>query len=125
MKKRSLNLLYLVLSIPVGIIFWRLFLRNTSEVSVQTARENIQAGKYDAIIDVRTKEEWDAGHVTNTISIPIGNLVSELPAKVPDKTTRILFVCKKGIRASGVVEIARKLGYTDVQAMMGSYADLA
>lgn len=94
------------------------------EISPLDARQNIKNEKYDYIIDVRTQKEWDEDHLENTISIPIGNLVSELPQKIPDRGSRILFVCKKGVRASGVVTIANKLGYHNVQAMIGNYREL-
>ena len=96
----------------------------SDEITPQEARENVKAGYYNYIVDVRTKQEWDEGHLPNTISIPIGNLVSELPERIPDKNARILFVCKKGVRASGVVTIAHKLGYKNVQAMIGNFKEL-
>ena len=108
----------------IGVIVYIAYNRQTDEISPEEARENVKAGKYDLIVDVRTKEEWDEGHLPNTISIPIGNLVAELPEKIPDKNTRILFVCKKGVRASGVVTIAHKLGYKNVQAMIGNFKQL-
>ncbi len=94
------------------------------EISPSEARYNNKSGYYDFIVDVRTTKEWDEGHLPNTISIPIGNLVSELPERIPDKNARILFVCKKGVRASGVVTIAHKLGYKNVQAMIGNFKQL-
>jgi phage shock protein E len=94
------------------------------EISPAEARYNNKSGYYDFIVDVRTTKEWDEGHLPNTISIPIGNLVSELPERIPDKNARILFVCKKGVRASGVVTIAHKLGYKNVQAMIGNFKQL-
>ncbi len=94
------------------------------EISPLDARQNIKNEKYDYIIDVRTQKEWDEDHLENTISIPIGNLVSELPEKIPDRNARLLFVCKKGVRASGVVTIANKLGYHNIQAMIGNYREL-
>lgn len=94
------------------------------EVSSHQAKTNLLKGLYDYVIDVRTQEEWDEGHLEGTISIPIGKFVSELPLRVPDKTSRILFVCKKGIRASGVATMAQKLGYNNIQAMIGNYREL-
>lgn len=91
------------------------------EISLHDARNNIKNDKYDFIVDVRTTKEWDESHFPNTISIPIGNLVDELPEKISNKNARILFVCKKGIRASGVVTIAHKLGYNNVHAMIGNF----
>lgn len=94
------------------------------EITSEVARKKIKQGKYDYIVDVRTKEEWNEHHLENIINIPIGNLVSELPKRIPDKDARILFVCKKGIRAGGVVVIAHKLGYNNVEAMRGNYKEL-
>ena len=108
----------------ITVIVYLAYSQQSDEISPQEARENVKAGKYDFIVDVRTKQEWDEGHLHNTISIPIGNLVAELPEKIPDKNARILFVCKKGVRASGVVTIAHKLGYKNVQAMIGNFKEL-
>ena len=91
---------------------------------MEEARENYRKGLYDYIVDVRTEQEWIEHHLPNTIHIPIGILVTELPKKIPNKNTRILFVCKKGIRASAVTVIANKLGYHNVQSMIGNYKQL-
>lgn len=117
---------YIYICILILIFFVTLFYisKSSDEITAQEARENIEAGKYDFIVDVRTKKEWDEEHLSNTISIPIGNLVTELPEKIPNRDANILFVCKKGIRASGVVTIAHKLGYNNVQAMIGNFKEL-
>jgi rhodanese-related sulfurtransferase len=95
-----------------------------TEITSKEAKENIRRGSYDYIVDVRTEHEWIEDHLFNTISIPIGSLVTDLPKKIPDRSARILFVCKKGIRASAVIVIAHKLGYKNVQSMIGNYKEL-
>ena len=122
--RRNYILISALTLIFFGVIYYIILGQTADEITSQEARENVKAGKYDFIVDVRTKQEWDEGHLPNTISIPIGNLVAELPQKIPDKNARILFVCKKGIRASGVVTIAHKLGYKNVQAMIGNFKEL-
>ena len=122
--RRNYILITALTFIFVAIIYYIVLSQSIDEISSQEAHQNVKAGKYDYIVDVRTKEEWDEGHLPNTISIPIGNLVVELPQKIPNKNSRILFVCKKGIRASGVVTIAHKLGYKNVQSMIGNYKEL-
>lgn len=121
MKNTNIYLTILII-IFIGIIFYIYF--NSYEISALEARQNIKNNKYVYVVDVRTQKEWDDDHLSNTISIPIGNLVSELPEKITDKNASILFVCKKGIRASGVVKIANKLGYNNVQAMIGNFKEL-
>ena len=108
----------------ICVVIYISCIKKYDEITPQEARQNVKDEKYNYIVDVRTKQEWDESHLPNTISIPIGNLVSELPEKIPDKNARILFVCKKGVRASGVVTIAHKLGYENVQAMIGNFKEL-
>lgn len=115
----------ILLIIFIGVIYYIAVTTPSDEISSKEARQNLKMGKYDYIVDVRTREEWNEGHLPNVINISIGELVSELPKKIPNKNARILFVCKKGIRASGVVVIAHKLGYKNVQAMIGNYRELS
>lgn len=114
----------ILLALFINVIIYISYNTHVDEITPQEARKNIKDGKYDFIVDVRTKQEWDENHLSDTISIPIGNLVVELPEKIPDRNARILFVCKKGVRASGVVTIVHKLGYKNVQAMIGNYKEL-
>ena len=111
----------------LSVVFYMYFrISNTVavEISPEQARRNVASGRYDYIVDVRTKAEWDAGHLNQSISIPIGTFVTELPQKIPDTDARILFVCRKGIRASAVASMAQKLGYSNVHAMQGNYTEL-
>jgi len=62
--------------------------------------------------------------VTYLIQLVSQLVIYELPERISNKNARILFVCKKGIRASGVVIIAHKLGYNNVQAMIGNFKEL-
>jgi phage shock protein E len=121
---RTYTIIILSIIILIIVLLYKNYNLLSTEISPNMAKHNVDLGLYDYVVDVRTKEEWDEGHIPYTISIPIGNFVTELPEKVPDKNSRILFICKKGVRASGVVTIANKLGYNNVQAMIGNYKDL-
>lgn len=111
----------------LGIMWmvWSRLQRKPTEITATEARINNARGLYDYVVDVRTDQEWSDSHLSNTLHIPVGSLVTELPRRIPDKNAHILFVCKRGVRASGVVTMAEKMGYTNVQAMIGNYAELA
>lgn len=119
-----LKVLLLVGLVAVILLGIRKFLHVSQEITAAQARRLVAAGAFDHVVDVRTDAEWKEGHLPDTVSIPIGDFVTALPARIPNKDARILFVCKKGIRASAVVTMAEKLGYSNTQAMMGNYADL-
>jgi hydroxyacylglutathione hydrolase len=112
----------ILLAVVIYIVYTQY--TNRYEITAEEARTKIALGEYEYIVDVRTDKEWDEAHLSNTIHIPIGSLVADLPTRVPNKDSRILFVCQKGIRASGVVTIADKLGYKNTQAMIGNFREL-
>ena len=61
------------------------------------------------LLDVREIEEWQAGHVTGSMHIPMGELgarQAELPA---DQT--ILCICRSGRRSAMVTSALREAGY--------------
>ncbi len=89
------------------------------------ARQMIDRGVFDYIIDVRTPEEWNKGHHPKAILLPIGEFISELPKQVPDKNTRILFVCRKGIRSSAAASMARDMGYKNIGYVKGYHYGLS
>jgi rhodanese-related sulfurtransferase len=121
---RTYTIIILSIVILIIVLLYKNYNILSTEISPNIAKRNVDLGLYDYVVDVRTKEEWDEGHIPYTISIPIGNFVKEFPEKIPDKNAKILFICKKGIRAGGVITIANKLGYNNVHAMIGNYKDL-
>lgn len=125
MASRNIAPLHVVLLLLLvcGIMYY-LTASPRTEITPKEAKANKKRGLYDYIVDVRTDREWTQEHLADTIHIPIGELVTELPKQIPNRSARILFICKKGIRASAVVVIAHKLGYKHVQSMTGNYREL-
>lgn len=71
------------------------------------------------ILDVRTAEEYNEGHIPGAINVPnesIGN--SEIP-ELPDKSQHILVYCRSGRRSKEAAEKLVKLGYTNVSEFGG------
>ena len=59
------------------------------------------------IIDVRTKEEYDEGHIVGSINIPY----EEISKERFDKEIPILVYCRSGNRSSIAYNILNNLGY--------------
>ena len=67
------------------------------------------------IIDVRTTEEYRAGHVQDAVNIPYDEITGRIAALAPDRDSRIVLYCRSG-RRSGIAEQAlRQLGYTRLE----------
>ena len=66
------------------------------------------------VVDVRTLEEYNEGHIPNAISVPLETIENEAEAKLKNKDDLILVYCRSGRRSR---EAALKLiekGYTNV-----------
>ena len=74
---------------------------------------------YSILIDVRTKEEWDAGFIEGATHIPLNNLVSEINRYVLNDKEEILLYCRSGNRSGKAKLLLNSLGYTNVKNLGG------
>ena len=71
------------------------------------------------VVDVCETEEFAAGHVGGSKSIPLNQLEEKLPSMVKNKALPLILVCQSGARSGRAVAIAKKLGYDNAQALGG------
>ncbi|MBV2133058.1 rhodanese-like domain-containing protein [Pseudomonas sp. MAP12] len=82
----------------------------------------IQNGSH-VLIDVRTSEEFAAGHLQGARLIPHYRIGAEISALAPDKNTPIVLYCRSGRRSNIARQTLLQLGYTQV-VDAGSYEQL-
>ena len=71
------------------------------------------------IIDARTQEEYDQGHIPGAILIPEYEITDRAEKELPDKNQLILVYCRSGRRSKIAAEELVKLGYTNVKEFGG------
>ena len=71
------------------------------------------------IIDARTQEEYDEGHIPGAIMIPEYEIADRAEKELPDKDQLILVYCRSGRRSKIAAEALVKLGYTNVKEFGG------
>lgn len=64
------------------------------------------------IIDVRTKGEFQGGHIKGSINIPLQSLESNLSKIKKDKP--VITCCASGMRSASAKSILKSKGYTEV-----------
>lgn len=94
--------------------------------TIETVKKNLAEQKA-ILLDVREKEEWDAGHLKDAKLAPISKLkegadVKEF-AKDVKKGTIIYCHCKAGRRAQAAAELLQKAGY-EVRPLKQGYDEL-
>jgi phage shock protein E len=65
------------------------------------------------IIDVRTREEFSAGHIRGSINIPLDRLGNSLN-KIKDKSKPVITCCASGARSASAKSILKSNGYSNV-----------
>ena len=66
------------------------------------------------VVDVRTREEYDGGHIENAVLVPNESIGSEMPETLPDKEATLLIYCRSGRRSKDVAQKLLALGYQSV-----------
>jgi phage shock protein E len=84
------------------------------------------AKKQAVLVDVRSKEEWDKGHVEGAIHVPITSLEgleTEKVAKLIPKKKIVYIHCEVGMRSEAAGEILEPQGY-QVRVLKQGYKKL-
>jgi phage shock protein E len=76
-----------------------------------------------AVIDVRTEQEYKAGHLRNSTHIPYGEIKNKIADHVQDKNQKIIVYCRTGRRSGIAKNTLDEMGYTNV-INAGSYEKL-
>ncbi|MCL7412151.1 MAG: rhodanese-like domain-containing protein [ANME-2 cluster archaeon] len=87
-----------------------------TDVSVEEAKAMIDSGGF-FLLDVRTQEEYDAGHIDSPVLIPydvLENRLDEVPADMP-----ILVYCRTARRSAIASRVLVDNGYSEVYNMAG------
>jgi rhodanese-related sulfurtransferase len=98
-----------------------------TEDSLKTVRKNVAQEKA-VLVDVRSDEEWEQGHLEGSIFLPVTALVDEnadlekLTEKLPKKKVLYTF-CVVGIRADAAGDVLDELGY-EVRVLEPGYKEL-
>lgn len=71
------------------------------------------------VIDVRTPEEFAAGHVEGAMNVPYEQIGGRIAALAPGKDTPVVLYCKSGRRAGIALQTLREMGYSKVENFGG------
>lgn len=72
------------------------------------------------VVDVRSAEEYQSGHLPNAINIPVATLESRIQEVAPSKDTPLMVHCQGGGRSARAYKKLQDLGYTNVRDL-GSF----
>ena len=72
------------------------------------------------VLDVRTQEEYDGGHIPGAVCLPVETLTDgDLTVLLPDKHAPLVVYCRTGHRSAEAAQILSELGYEDITDLAG------
>lgn len=77
-------------------------------------RPAVEAPAAPLVIDVRTKAEYDSGHLEGALNIPYDVIGPQIGKVTEDKDREIVLYCRSGRRAGVALDALKALGYTNV-----------
>lgn len=96
-------------------------MRGKLQVIPRISLADVANGRRDGlIVDVRGKEEWSAGHIPNSLNLPLAELdqrLDELPR------SRLIVHCQTGSRAAIAASLLRARGFSEVELFSGGLTE--
>ena len=83
-------------------------------ISPAEAKELLAGPDPVILVDVRTQEEYDQGHIGGAVLIPNTELSRRAPAELSDQGALIILYCRSGNRSAAAARELADLGYTRV-----------
>lgn len=88
-----------------------------TEISPADARSRIAEGAL--LLDVRDREEFEAGHIEGATNVSRGTLEMRIGEVAPDKQAPIVCHCGGGNRGALAADTLKRMGYTRVVSIRG------
>ena len=88
-------------------------------ITAEEAKQIMDSEEGYIILDVRTQEEYDEGHVPGAIVISHEEIAEKAEDVLTDKDQLILVYCRSGRRSMIAAEALAELGYTNIKEFGG------
>ena len=88
-------------------------------ITAEEAKEIMDTMEGYIILDVRTQEEYDQGHIPGATQISHEEIAEKAEEVLTDKDQLILVYCRSGRRSKLAAEALVELGYTNIKEFGG------
>ena len=92
---------------------------NYQQITQEAAKEMMDTQEV-LILDVREQHEYDSGHISGAVLLPVGTITKDTAAAViDDLDTVVLVYCRSGNRSKTASQALVDLGYTNIYEFGG------
>jgi rhodanese-related sulfurtransferase len=91
--------------------------------NINAGLEEFRASEGALLLDVRTAEEYDSGHIPGSVNLPLQS-IDEVDLVAEGLDTALYVYCRSGARSSQACEMLRDMGYRNVRNIggLGAYS---
>ncbi|MEF9928224.1 MAG: rhodanese-like domain-containing protein [Massilia sp.] len=104
-----------------GALLWPALAPRGKRASPLQLTQMINRGK-TTIVDVRSSEEFAAGHLRDAKHIPLADLGARIGELDKSKTRTVVMVCQTGARSDKAARQLQAAGFEDVHSLEGGLA---
>ncbi len=113
------NLIWIAIALTSGLLLIVPILqRRGAKLSLLQATQKINQGK-TLVLDVRSDEEFNSGHLANAKNIVLDQLKGRLGELDRYKNQTVITVCAAGVRSASAAATLRKAGFEHVFSLEG------
>lgn len=112
-----------LVAVSTAIVFLRDYLMEQDQpyeqISMEQASEYMEYEEDYILLDVRTQEEYEEGHIPGAVCIPIDDLAERAPKEFPDLEQMIYVYCRSGNRSKKAAKKLCNMGYINITEIGG------
>ncbi|MBU15313.1 MAG: sulfurtransferase [Gammaproteobacteria bacterium] len=109
------------LATVAAIIFYH---QRTASAAVGPQQAVMLINRKDAVVvDIRDKKEFDAGHIVDSINIPLAKLKQRVSELKKHKDKPVLVVCKLGQHSGDAAKTLEEAGHSEVIRLSGGVTE--
>jgi rhodanese-related sulfurtransferase len=102
-----------------GALLWPALMQGGRRATPFQATQMINRGKSTAVIDVRSADEYAAGHLRDAKNIPLADLANRIGELDKNKVKTVIVVCQTGARADKATRQLKTAGFEDIYTLEG------
>lgn len=99
-------------------------IENINNISYAKLQEMLRENVDTILLDVRSPQEYNEGHIDGAINIPEYEIAKKANNMLNNKNLRIIVYCKSGIRSKKAIKTLKKFGFTNLYNLEGGIEEI-
>lgn len=98
--------------------------RHKEDIDIKEMMEILKTNDNAILLDVRSIQEYNEGHIMGSINIPLYDLTKNVNSQIKDREKTIIVYCSSGIRSRKAIQILKRLGYKNLYNIEGGIQNI-